>query len=123
VAVLEPILDGMKSIGILRPQAVACAPTDAAANEREMIIDIVSRAGTSAVVVVPEPLAAAIGGGIDVSSTYSQMVIDIGEGVTDCAIIKSGKIIETSAMHESTEKCATKPLVSINDDGHKSICL
>ncbi|WP_306537341.1 rod shape-determining protein [Geobacter sp.] len=98
VAVLEPILDGIKSIGILRPRAVACAPTDASANEREMIIDIVSRAGASAVVVVPEPLAAAIGGGIDVSSTSSQMIIDIGEGVTDCAIIKSGKIIETSTI-------------------------
>lgn len=98
VAVLEPILGGIRLIGILRPRAVACAPTDATVNEREMIIDIVSRAGASAVVVVPAPLAAAIGGGIDVSSSCSQMVVDIGEGVTDCAIIKSGKIIETSAL-------------------------
>lgn len=104
VAVLEPILGGIKSIGILRPRAVVCAPTDASANEREMIIDIVTWAGASAVVVVPEPLAAAIGGGIDVSSASSHMVVDIGEGVTDCAIIKSGKVIETSAIRLG---CAT----------------
>lgn len=98
VALLEPILSRVKSLGIVRPRALVCAPTDATPGEREAIVESVSRAGASAVVVVPEPLAAAVGGGVDVASPYTHMVIDIGEGVTDCAIIRSGKIMDTAAV-------------------------
>lgn len=98
VALLEPILSRMKVLSILRPRAVACAPTDASSSERDAIIESVSRGGASAVVVVPEPLAAAVGAGVDIVSPYARMVVDIGEGVTDCAIIKSGKIVDTAAL-------------------------
>ncbi|GAM10857.1 protein MreBH [Geobacter sp. OR-1] len=98
VAILEPILSETRSMGILRPRAVVCAPTDASISEREAIVESVSRAGASSVVVIPEPLAAAVGGKVDISSPYAQMVVDIGEGVTDCAIIRAGKIVGTAAV-------------------------
>lgn len=55
-------------------------------------------AGASAILIVPEPLAAAIGAGVDISSTYANMILDIGEGVTDCAIIKEGQLHQTHAV-------------------------
>jgi rod shape-determining protein MreB len=98
VAILEPIVSKTRSMGILRPRAVVCAPTDASISEREAIVESVSKAGAASVVVVPEPLAAAVGGKVDIASPYAQMVVDIGEGVTDCAIIRSGKIIGAAAV-------------------------
>ncbi len=98
VALLEPLISKMRIFGMIRPRAVACAPTDASAGERNAVVEGVSRGGASAVVVVPEPLAAAVGAGVDIVSPYARMIIDIGEGVTDCAIITSGKVVDTAAL-------------------------
>lgn len=48
--------------------------------------------------VAPEPLAAAVGGGLRVESAYAQMLVDIGGGVTDIAVIRSGRIIHSRAI-------------------------
>jgi rod shape-determining protein MreB len=55
-------------------------------------------AGASAVQISPEPLAAAIGAGLDVSRTDAQMVVDIGDGVTDIAVIQSGSLVHSAAI-------------------------
>lgn len=97
-SLLKFFLSRAQRLGILRPRALACAPTDACKEERDALIEATRRAGASAVVVVAEPLAAAIGAGLDVSSPYAQMIVDIGDGVTDIAIIRSGALITTSAV-------------------------
>jgi rod shape-determining protein MreB len=84
--------------GLLKPRAIACIPTDACEVERESLIEATRRAGASAVALVPEPLAAAIGAGLDISSPYAQMLVDIGDGVTDIAVIRSGQLVTTSAV-------------------------
>lgn len=95
---LKPILSRVRAFGIVRPCVLACAPSDVSREERERLVDAIVRAGAASVVVIPEPLAAAIGSGVDVSSPYAQMVIDMGEGVTDCAVIRSSKIRATWAV-------------------------
>src|SRR5215470_2354883 len=97
-SLLKFFLGRAQRLGILRPRALACAPTDACDEERAALIEATRRAGASAVVVVPEPMAAAIGAGLDVSSPYAQMLVDIGDGVTDIAVIRSGSLITTSAV-------------------------
>ncbi|HKQ79767.1 MAG TPA: rod shape-determining protein [Blastocatellia bacterium] len=97
-SLLKFFLSRAQKLGILKPRALACAPTDACEEEREALIEATRRAGASAVVVVPEPMAAAIGAGLDVSSHYAQMLVDIGDGVTDIAVIRSGSLITTSAV-------------------------
>lgn len=98
VAILKPLLAQGRVFGIVKPRVLACAPSDVNRSERELLVDSIICSGASSVVVIPEPLAAAIGSGIDVSSPYAQMVIDIGEGVTDCAVIQSSKIRTTCAV-------------------------
>ncbi len=98
VAVLQPLLKAANRLGILRPCAIACVPTDVSSQEREAVVDCVRKAGAAAVFVVLEPFAAAVGAGADISSPYAHMILDIGEGVTDCAIIREGKIIATRAV-------------------------
>lgn len=96
-ALLKPLLKRARRFGFLRPRVLACAPTDACEAERSAIVEATRRAGASAVALAPEPLAAAIGIGMDISSEYAQMLVDIGDGVTDVAVIRSGSLINTSA--------------------------
>lgn len=98
VTFLKPLLAQVRKFGIFRPRVLACTPSDAKLNERELLIHSIVKAGAASVVVIPAPLAAAVGAGLDVSSPYARMVIDIGEGVSDCAIIQDSKILTTCAV-------------------------
>ena len=97
-SLLTPLLRRARFLGIVRPRVLACAPTDAREEEREAIVEAVRRAGAASVQLAPEPLAAAIGAGLDVSSPYAQMLVDVGHGVTDIAVISSGALITSSAL-------------------------
>jgi rod shape-determining protein MreB and related proteins len=96
-ALLKPLLKRARRFGLLRPRVLACAPTDACEAERSALTEATQRAGASAVVLVPEPLAAAIGIGMDISSEHAQMLVDIGDGVTDIAVIRAGELVATAA--------------------------
>lgn len=97
-ALLKPLLERTRVFGIIKPCVLTCAPSDATQAERTRLTDSVMRAGAASVMVIPEPLAAAVGAGIDVSSPFAQMLVDIGEGVTDCAVIRSSKIQASCAI-------------------------
>jgi rod shape-determining protein MreB len=97
-SLLTPLLRRARRFGLLRPRVLVCAPTDAREDERAALVEATRRAGAAAVTVAPEPLAAAIGAGLDISSSYAQMIVDIGDGVTDIAVIRSGRLVGTSAV-------------------------
>lgn len=97
-ALLTPLLRRGRRIGILKPRVLVCAPTDACEEERAALIEATRSAGAAAVAIAPEPLAAAIGGGMDVASEHAQMIIDIGDGVTDVAVIRLGSLLATDAV-------------------------
>lgn len=98
IEVLGPLLRSLQPSRHSRPRVLACAPTDATAFERASLKDCILHAGASNVLVVPEPLAAAVGAKIDIAAKYSKLVIDFGEGVTDCALIHRGKVVHSSAV-------------------------
>jgi rod shape-determining protein MreB len=81
---------GKRGAAIAR--ALACAPSGTTETERLAIEQAIRGAGVGEVFIVPEPLAAAIGAGLDVSKEQASMVIDFGEGITDCAIIADGQV-------------------------------
>lgn len=97
-ALLTPLFKRAKRFGLIRPRVLACAPTDACDDERAAIVDAACRAGAASVTIAPEPLAAAIGAGLDVASPYAQLIVDIGDGVTDIAVICGGEVIVASAV-------------------------
>jgi rod shape-determining protein MreB len=68
-----------------RPSVLACVPTDASPAERAALVEAVIQAGAGAVCVAPEPLAAALGAGLEVEGPRARAIVDVGEGVTDCA--------------------------------------
>lgn len=91
--ILRPFLSKRRKLGIVRPRAVAAVPSDATAAERQALVTSVLAAGAASARLVPAPLAAALGAGVDVSLPYAQMIVDVGEGVTDCAVVRSGEIV------------------------------
>lgn len=98
VEILRPLFAKIHRLGLVRPRVVATVPTDANSDERLTLEETVRRAGAAAVTLAPEPLAAAIGAELDLSLPYAQLVVDIGYGVTDCVVIRSGQILESRAL-------------------------
>ncbi len=75
----------------------ACVSSCASEAEQERYTHTLHRHGASAVTLVPTPIAAALGTGLDPSSHYSQMIVDIGDGFTEYAVIRRGRV-ETSRL-------------------------
>lgn len=94
---LLPMFYAARRWGIGRPRVVACVPTDACAEDRAAVEEVVRRAGASAVAIVLEPLAAAVGANIEVGSFFARMIVDIGHGVTDCAVVRAGEVVTSNA--------------------------
>jgi len=94
---LRPLMQTRRRVGLPRPRVLACAPTDVTSLERHSIQTCILEAGAASVVVLPEPLAAAVGSGIDIGCKYAKFIVDFGEGVTDCAIIRQGRIVASLA--------------------------
>lgn len=97
IRILHPMISLRKRLGAFGMRVLACAPTDVSALERNLVRSCILEAGATSVVVVPEPLAAAVGSGVDIGSQYSKLIVDFGEGVTDCAVIRSGRIVVSIA--------------------------
>ncbi|MBN1847525.1 MAG: rod shape-determining protein [Deltaproteobacteria bacterium] len=97
VKLLRPLLKETRK-GLRHPISLASAPTDTSDRERELLARAVLDAGASYVAILPEVWSAAIGAGMDVDSPHAQVLIDIGEGVTDLAIIRDGRLIHASAV-------------------------
>lgn len=95
--VLAPLFHRLRGIGLVRPRVLACAPSDTSRAEREAVIEACYRAGAGAVALIPEPVAAAIGDNIAPQSDTITLMMDIGEGVTDCALLCEGRLLRASA--------------------------
>ncbi len=76
-----------------RPDAYACVPTKSTEVERRAVQTAIYEAGTRNVSLVQEPLAAAVGAGLKVLSAKGCMIVDIGEGTTESAVISLGEIV------------------------------
>ena len=82
---------------IFAPRIMICIPSQVTEVEKKAVIDAASQAGARKVYLIEEPIAAAIGAGIDISKPCGNMVVDIGGGTTDIAVISlGGSVVSTS---------------------------
>ncbi|GCD08562.1 rod shape-determining protein [Clostridium tagluense] len=86
------------------PRVVICVPCEATEVERRAVQDAGRNAGAKKVYLIEEPLAAAIGAGLDITRASGNMVIDIGGGTTDVAVISLGGMV----VHESIKVAGDK---------------
>ena len=82
---------------IFAPTIMVCVPSCVTEVEKKAVVDAASQAGARKVYLIEEPIAAAIGAGIDISKACGSMVVDMGGGTTDIAIISlGGAVVSTS---------------------------
>ena len=87
------IKKGVGNRRISAPKVMICIPCQATEIEKRAVIDAAKNSGAKNVYLIEEPLAAAIGAGLDISKASGHMVVDIGGGTADIAIISLGGIV------------------------------
>ena len=89
---------------IFAPRIMICIPSQVTEVERKAVIDAASQAGARKVYLIEEPIAAAIGAGIDIAKPCGNMVVDIGGGTTDIAVISLGGSVVSSSIKVAGDK-------------------
>lgn len=89
---------------ISAPKVMVCVPCQATEVEKRAVRDAAIHAGAKKVYLIEEPLAAAIGAGVDITIPSGNMVIDIGGGTTDVAVISLGGIVVRSSIKIAGDK-------------------
>jgi rod shape-determining protein MreB len=86
------------------PQIIVCVPSGSTAVERRAIHESCAHAGASRVYLVEEPMAAAIGAGLPVTEPTGSMVVDIGGGTTEVAVLSLGGIVYSRSVRVGGDK-------------------
>ena len=79
-----------------KPRISICVPSGITEIERKAVEEATYQAGARNVYMVEEPIAAAIGAGLDVTKPFGNLVVDIGAGTTDVAVISMGGVVVSS---------------------------
>jgi rod shape-determining protein MreB len=92
------------STGWSRPRVIVCIPCEATGVERRAVKDAALNSGARRVYLIEEPIAAAIGSGLDIARPSGCMVVDIGGGTTDIAVISLGGMVVRSSLKVAGDK-------------------
>ncbi|MDR0931142.1 MAG: rod shape-determining protein MreB [Clostridiales bacterium] len=89
---------------LFKPRVIICVPSGVTEVEERAVMDAASQAGASKTYLIEEPVAAAIGANIDIGKPYGNMVVDIGGGTSDIAVISLGGIVESNSIKVAGDK-------------------
>ena len=96
---LNYFVNKVKGYGLFRkPRIIICCPVDTTGVEKNAIREAAERLGAKKVFLEEEPKVAAIGAGLDISKPSGNMIIDIGGGTTDIAVLSLGMIVISRSM-------------------------
>lgn len=88
----------------LRPRAMICIPSGVTGVEERAVREAALQAGARQAYLIEEPLAAALGAGLDISQASGNMVVDIGGGTTDIAVLSLGGIVISRSLRVGGDK-------------------
>ena len=89
---------------ITTPRVMICVPSQATEVEKRAVMDAARNSGAKMVNIIEEPLAAAIGAGLDITKPNGAMVVDIGGGTTDIAVISLGGVVVRTSIKVAGDK-------------------
>ena len=120
IAVIRPLRDGVisnfdvtarmmryffkkviKNSVFYRPRVVVCVPSGVTEAEKRCVVEAAKEAGARHCYLIEEPVAAAIGAGLDIQKPSGTMIVDIGGGTTDIAVLSYGSVVVSASI-----KCA-----------------
>ncbi|MBN4050691.1 rod shape-determining protein [bacterium AH-315-E09] len=96
-----------KTIGqsmFFKPKVIICVPSGVTEVEKRAVIDATNEAGARTTYLIEEPIAAAIGANLDIAKPNGHMIVDIGGGTTDVAVISLGGIVVNSSIKVAGDK-------------------
>ncbi len=96
-----------KAIGrrrLIKPRMVVCVPSSVTEVEKRAVIDAANNAGARTTRLIEEPIASAIGAGLDIGKASGSMVLDVGGGTTDIAVISLGGIVVSNSIKVAGDK-------------------
>lgn len=102
--ILSDLFHALRPPFLRRPHVVACVPATASEKQRAAFTAMLYESGAWSVTLVQQPLAAAMGAGLDPGSDYGQMVIDVGDGITEYSVIREGQV---AWSHSVQTGCST----------------
>jgi len=88
----------VSGVRLFRPEVMIAVPAGITSTERRAVIDATMAAGAKAAYIIKEPIAAAIGADIPIGSASGHMVVDIGGGTSEIAIISLGGIVSNTSI-------------------------
>lgn len=91
-------------IRLVRPEVMISIPVGVTSTERRAVIDAAIKAGAKAAYVVKEPVLAAIGAGIPIHSAQGNMIVDIGGGTSEIAVISLGGVVASHSARVGGNK-------------------
>ncbi|MDI3535165.1 MAG: rod shape-determining protein MreB [Thermosediminibacterales bacterium] len=89
---------------LIRPRIMVCIPTGVTTVEKRAVLEATRQAGARKTYLIEEPVAAAIGAGLDISQPCGSMVVDIGGGTTDVAVLSLGNIVYSQSIRVAGDK-------------------
>lgn len=89
---------------IFKPRVMICVPTGISEVEERAVIDAALEAGAKQTKLIEEPIAAAMGAGLDIYEPKGNMVVDIGGGTTDIAVISLGGVVVSESIKTAGDK-------------------
>ncbi|MFH1744962.1 MAG: rod shape-determining protein [bacterium] len=98
---INKALGGMR---LFRPEVMVAVPAGISSTERRAVIDATIAAGAKAAYIIKEPIAAAIGADIPIGSASGHMIIDIGGGTAEMAVISLGGIVASTSVRVGGNK-------------------
>lgn len=91
-------------LGLFKPELIVSVPAGVTSTERRAVIEAAIQAGAKSAYAVKEPVLAAIGAGIQINESSGHMVVDIGGGTTDVAVIALGGIVASNSVKVAGDK-------------------
>lgn len=123
IAVVRPLQDGVisnfdvtarllrhffkKVVGtrfLFKPRVVICVPSGVTEAEKRCVVEAAAEAGARYCYLIEEPIAAAIGAGVDIAASRGSMVLDVGGGTTDIAVISFGSVVLSDSVRVAGDK-------------------
>lgn len=92
-AMINHFLNRVKANKLFRPRVIVGVPTEATPVEKKAVLEATRLAGARAVYIIEQPLSAAIGAGLPVEEPRGSMIIDVGGGTTEVAVVSLGGIV------------------------------
>ena len=83
---------------ILKPSIIACVPSETNEIDKKTVTDLLISSGAARACVIEEPLAAALGAGVSIKNPEGVLIVDIGGGTTDIAVVTRGCIANSSSV-------------------------